>query len=168
MARDTAEFAQQNGERAMQAATFGMTWAREFAEESFGQGRLAFDGFLKMSRRMARDFETQAAAWREHTTALTERTFANTFEYSQKLARAKEPQDFAQLQSEFLARQSQLFADQTKEFGQRMQKAAQEFAQTASTAMAEAQRRSEAEQNAVAVATTRAEQASRRQARADA
>ena len=34
MARDTADFAQQSSERAMQAATFGLTWAREMAEES--------------------------------------------------------------------------------------------------------------------------------------
>src|SRR5262245_7398740 len=37
MARDSAEFAQQTGERAMQAATFGLTWAREFTEENFTQ-----------------------------------------------------------------------------------------------------------------------------------
>src|SRR5262245_13307276 len=34
MARDTADFAQQSSERAMQAANFGMIWGREFAEES--------------------------------------------------------------------------------------------------------------------------------------
>src|SRR5262245_22338789 len=37
MARDTAEFAQQSSERAMQAANFGMNWGREFAEVSFNQ-----------------------------------------------------------------------------------------------------------------------------------
>jgi hypothetical protein len=50
-----------------------------------------------------------------------------------------------------------------------MQKAAQEMAHTTSSAIAEAGRRAESGQNAVAAATTRAEQASRRpQQRADA
>ena len=169
MARDTTEFAQQSGERAMQAANFGMTWAREFAEESFGHSRQALDGFLKVSRKMAEDFERQAAAIREQTAELTEKTLSNTFEFGEKLARAKEPQEFAQCQSEFMARQAQTIADQTKEFGQKMQKAAQEMAHTTSSAIAEAGRRAESGQNAVAAATTRAEQASRRpQQRADA
>ncbi len=169
MARDTTEFAQQSSERAMQAANFGMTWAREFAEESFGHSRQALDGFLKVSRKMAEDFERQAAAIREQTAELTEKTLSNTFEFGEKLARAKEPQEFAQCQSEFMARQAQTIADQTKEFGQKMQKAAQEMAHTTSSAIAEAGRRAESGQNAVAAATTRAEQASRRpQQRADA
>lgn len=160
MARDTAEFAQQSGERAMQAANFGLIWGREFAEESFHQSQRAFDGFLRVSRKMAEEFETQAAAIREHMTALTQKTLANTMEYGQKLAHAKEPQEFAQCQSEFMARQAQTIADQTKEFGQRMQKVAQAFASNASSAMAEATRRSE---EAVSTMTSRAEQVAKRQ-----
>lgn len=163
MARDTTEFAQQSGERAMQAATFGTTWAREFAEESLSQSRQALDGFLKVSRKMAEDFENQACAMREHTTALTEKTLANTMEFGQKLARAKEPQEIAQCQSEFMARQAQTIADQTKVFGQKMQKAAQEFAQTTSHAMAEAGRRTEDAPSVVVGVSSRAEQSSRRQ-----
>ena len=123
MARDSTEFAQQSGERAMQAVAFGMTWAREFAEDGFSQGKQALDGFLRVSRKMAEDFENQACAMRENATALTEKTLSNTMEFGQKLARAKEPQEFAQCQSEFLARQAQAVADQTKVFGERMQKA---------------------------------------------
>jgi len=125
MARDTADFAQQSSERAMQAANFGMTWGREFAEESFNQSRQAVDGFLRVARNMAEDFETQAIATREQMTSLTHKTLSNTMEFGQKLAQAKEPQEFAQSQSEFMARQAQMIADQTKEFGQKMQKAAQ-------------------------------------------
>ena len=163
MARDSAEFAQQSGERAMQAATVGMTWARDFTEESFNQSRQAFDAFLRISRKMAEDFEKQASAMREHTTALTEKTLSNTMDYGQKLARAKEPQEIAQCQSEFLARQAQVLADQTKLFGEKVQKAAHEFAQTASSALAEAGRRAEEGPSIVAGATSRAEQSSKRQ-----
>lgn len=160
MARDTADFAQQSGERAMQAANFGMAWGREFAEESFNQSRQAVDAFVRVSRKMAEDFEAQAAAIREHMTSLTQKTLSNTMEFGQKMASVKEPQEFAQCQSEFMARQAQTIADQTKEFGQKMQKAAQTFATNASSAMAEATRRSE---DAVSTMTSRAEQASKRQ-----
>ena len=163
MARDSAEFAQQSGERAMQAATFGMTWARDFTEESFSQGKQAIDGFLRVSRKMAEDFESQANALRERATALTEKTIANTMDYGQKLTRAKEPQDIAQCQSEFLARQAQVLADQTKAFGENMQKVAQDFAKSCSNAMAEASRRAEDAPSVVAGVSSRAEQAARRQ-----
>ena len=163
MARDSAEFAQQSGERAMQAATFGMTWARDFTEESFSQGKQALDSFLRVSRKMAEDFENHACAIRAQATALTEQTLTNTMEYGQKLARAKEPQEVAQCQSEFMARQAQMLADQTKVFGEKVQKAAHEFAQTASSALAEAGRRAEEGPSIVAGATSRAEQSSKRQ-----
>jgi hypothetical protein len=159
MARDTADFAQQSSERAMQAANFGMNWGREFAEVSFNQSRQAVDGFMRMTRKMAEDFESQATVMREHMTSLTQKTLSNTMEYGEKLAQAKEPQEFAQCQSEYLARQAQTLADQTKEFGQKMQKAAQVFATNASTAMAEASRRTEQE---VQNLTSRAEQATKR------
>src|SRR5215468_516291 len=163
MARDTADFAQQSSERAMQAANFGMTWGREFAEESFNQSRQAVDSFLRAARKMAEDFETQAIATREQMTSLTHKTLSNTMEFGQKLAHAKEPQEFAQCQSEFMARQAQMIADQTKEFGQKMQKAAQMFASNASSVMAEASRRSE---EAVSTIASRVDQTSKRQ-RAD-
>ena len=163
MARDSTEFAQQSGERAMQAATFGMTWAREFAEEGFTQSRQAFDSLLRVSRKMAEDFENQACAMREQATTLTEKTLANTMELGQKLARAKEPQEIAQCQSEFLARQAQMLTDQTRAFGEKVQNAAHEFAQTASSAMADAGRRAGEGPSIVAGATSRTEQSSKRQ-----
>ena len=156
MARDSSDFAQHSSERAMQAANFGMTWSREFAEEAFSQSRQAVDAFLRVGRKMAEDFENQATVVREHMTSLTQKTLSNTMEYGEKLSRAKEPQEFAQCQSEFLARQAQTVADQTKE----IQKAAQIFASNASSAMAEATRRSE---DAVSNISSRAEQASKRQ-----
>ena len=159
MARDSSDFAQQSSERAMQAANFGMTWSREFAEQTFGQSRQAVDAFLRVSRKMAEDFENQATVVREHMTSLTQMTLSNMMEYGEKLSRAKEPQEFAQCQSEFLARQAQTIADQTREFSQKFQRAAQLFASNASNAMTEAARKSE---DVVSNIASRAEQASKR------
>ena len=160
MARDSSDFAQQSSERAMQAANFGMTWSREFAEQTFGQSRQAVDAFLRVAQKMAEDFENHATVVREHMTSLTQKTLSNTMEYGEKLSRAKEPQEFAQCQSEFLASQAQTIADQTKEFSQKIQKAAHLFASNASNAMTEASRRSE---DAVSNISSRAEQAAKRQ-----
>ena len=143
----------------MQAANFGMSWGREFAEVSFNQSRQAIDGFMRMTRKMAEDFENQASVIREHMTALTQKTVANTMEYGEKLTSAKEPQDFAQFQSEFLSRQAQTLADQTKEFSQKMERAAQVFANDASSAIAEATRRTESGVQNIA---SRTEQATKR------
>ena len=69
----------------MQAANFGMTWSREFAEQTFGQSRQAVDAFLRVSRKMAEDFENQATVVREHMTSLTQMTLSNMMEYGEKL-----------------------------------------------------------------------------------
>jgi hypothetical protein len=164
MARDSAEFAQQTGERAMEAATFGLTWAREFAEENFSQGKNALDSFMRVSRKMTEDLEDQLCAIRAHNTALAEQMLGNTMEFGQKLARAKEPQEFAQCQSEFMARQAQAIADQTKVLGQKIQQAAQEFAKTTSSAMNEAAKRTADAPSVVSSVSSRAEQASKRRA----
>jgi hypothetical protein len=162
MARDSTEFAQQSGERAVQAATFGFTWARDFTEESFSHGRQAMDSFLRVSRKMAEDFENQMCAIRQHTTALTEQTLTNTMEFGQKLARAKEPQEVAQCQNEYITRQTQAIADQTKVLGEKMQQAAQEFAQTASGAIGEVAKRTADAPSVVAGVSSRAEQSAKR------
>jgi hypothetical protein len=156
---------QANTDRAMQAATAGFTWAREFAEESFSQGKRTFDGLMQVTRKMAEDWERQAKTFREHATALTEKSVSNTLEYGQKLARAKEPQEFAQCQSEYLNRQTQTLADGTKEFTERMQQASRSFQENASNAMAESSRRAG---QTVSNIDSRTEQASRRQQRAEA
>jgi hypothetical protein len=160
MPRET-DFAQAGSDRALQAATMGMNWARQFAEESFNQGKRTFDGLFRVARKMAEDWESQAATVREQTTVLTEKAFSNAMEFGQKLANAKEPQEFAECQSEYLARQAQTFADGTKEFGERMQQVTRNLASNASRVMAEASRRGEE-------AVSRAEQqTSRRQQRAE-
>lgn len=150
---------QANTDRAIQAATAGFTWAREFAEESFTQGRRTFDGLMRVTRKMAEDWETQAKTFREHATALTEKSVSNTMEYGQKLAQAKGPQEFAQCQSEYVARQAQTIADGTKDLTERMQQASRTFQENASNAMAETSRRTG---ETVSNIGSRAEQASRR------
>ena len=137
-----ANFAQNSNEQVMQAV-FGFTWAREFAQESFDQGKRGFDRFLRVTRRVAEDGQNQATTIREQSTAVTQKTLSNTMEFGQKLARVKQPLEFTQCQIEYLARQAQAVADGTKELVHQMQQAAESFASNASSVMAEARRHEE-------------------------
>ena len=142
MTKDTTEFTQQNSERAMQAANLGMNWARELAEQSLDQSKVVLDGLFKVTRKMAEEFDDQALAIREHSTALTEKTLSNTFDFGRKLTRLREPQELVELQSEFISRQSQTVADQTKELGQKIKKGTEKLANITAGAAARPSRAS--------------------------
>ena len=122
---EQSKFAQQSAERAMDSTNFGLRWAREFAEQTLSQSKVALDGFLKASNKMAKDFESQSSAIREHTTALAEKALSNSMDFGQKCLRVNEPGELVQLQTEFMSQQAQMFAEQTRELGQQIQSATQ-------------------------------------------
>jgi hypothetical protein len=130
MTKET-EFTQQNSERAMQAASLGMNWARELTEQSLNQSGLFLDGMFKVTRKMSEELEDQASAIREHSISLTAKTLSNTLDFGHKLTRLKEPQELVELQSEFMSRQSQAVADHTKELGQKIKSGTEKMANTA-------------------------------------
>jgi hypothetical protein len=136
MARSTMDFAQPNTERATD-------WMRAIAEQNLNQSKAAFEGLLTVARKAVRDVDQQTAAICEHSMTFAEETLSNTFAH--KLMHMKEPQELAQIQSEFVSRQAQLLGDQTKELGQRIMQGAHEAAKTVREAAAEPTRkRSEA------------------------
>jgi hypothetical protein len=122
---EQSAIAQQNAERAMESANLGLNWAREFAEQTMTQSKVALDALLKASNKMAKDFESQSSAIREHTIALTEKALSNSVDFGQKCLRAKEPDELIRLQTEFMSQQAQIFAEQTRELGQQIQSATQ-------------------------------------------
>src|SRR5262245_24359467 len=141
MAKDKMDFAQQNTERAMQATN----WMHAIAEQNLNQSKAAFEGFLMVARNAVRGVDQQAAAICEHSFSLAEQTLANTFDFANRLVRMKEPQEFAQIQTEFVSRQALLLRDQTKELGQSIMQGASEVTQTTLERSAETLRkRSEA------------------------
>jgi hypothetical protein len=138
MARSTMDFAQQNTDRATD-------WMRAIAEQNLNQSKAAFDGLLTVARKAVRDVDQQTAAICEHSMTFAEETLSNTFDFAHKLMHMKEPQELAQIQSEFVSRQAQLLGDQTKELGQAIMQGAHEAAKTVREAAAEPTRkRSEA------------------------
>jgi len=114
MAKDKMDFAQQNTERAMQATN----WMRAIAEQNLNQGKAAFEGFLTVARDALRGVDQQAAGICKLSFSLAEQTLANTFDFANQLVRMKDPQEFVQIQTEFVSRQGQLLGEQTKEIEQ--------------------------------------------------
>jgi hypothetical protein len=144
MARNPTDFAHQNAERAVQATNYGMNWMREIAEQNLNQSKVAVESFLTITRKAIDGLDQQASAIRERSMALADETFQNTFDFAQKLVRLREPQELAQLQSEFISRQAQVFGDQTRELGQKIMQGANDLAKSAESAAESTRRRSEA------------------------
>jgi phasin family protein len=122
MAKGTVEFTHQNTERAFQAASVGMDWMREAAEQSLHQSQAVVKTLLALSRKTGDGLNQQASAIHRGALALAEETFSNVFECGQKIARVKDPQQFVQAQSDFLSRQAEILASHSKELAQTVAK----------------------------------------------
>ena len=107
-----------------------MNWFRQITEHNLKQSRAAMEELVRMTRRMADGFGNPASAICEHSISLAEETLSNTFDCGFKLVRLSEPQELAQLQTEFVSRQAQTIAEQTKELNERFVKGAEELANT--------------------------------------
>ena len=145
MAKSPADFAQQNTERAVQVTNYGMNWMREITEQNLYQSKAGLEGLFMITRKAIDGIDHQASVIRERSMFLAEETLSNAFDFAQRLVRMREPQELAQVQSEFLSRQAQVLGDQTKELGQSFMQGANEVANSTMQAAAEsARRRSEA------------------------
>jgi phasin len=98
---------------------------RNMAEQSVIQARQAFESFMTATQQAAAKFEegttaTQAGAKAagEKIMRFAERNIAASFEVAQRLARAKDLQEMAQIQQEFLRSQMQTLSEQAKELVQ--------------------------------------------------
>jgi len=108
---------------------------RSFAEQSVAQARKAFDGFLQAANQAMGQLEGTAQAARSgaHEIAqksmnYAEQNVAATFDFAQKLMRAKDAAEVMGLQSEYLSRQMQTISTQVQDLGQTAAKLAMEAA----------------------------------------
>ncbi len=104
---------------------------RQMAEQSVEQAKKAFDGFIAAAQQAVSNFEGQAAATQtgakdvgKRAMAFAEQNVASSFEFAQKLARAKGIEEIMRLQAEFVKTQMQTLSDQAKELGETATKAA--------------------------------------------
>lgn len=111
------------------------TQMRQFAEQSVEQARKAVDGFMAAAQKAVTTAETQAATAQSNaknvgTKAMTfaEQNIANSFEFAQKLVRAKDIQEVMALQQEYLQTQMKAMSEQAKDLGTVASKAAMDGA----------------------------------------
>jgi len=125
MAKDQTELAQENTQRAIQAANFGAEWITEIAEQNLGQSKASVTGVLTLTRKALDRFGQQASAVQNHSLAFAETTLDNAFSFGKKVLQVKEPTEFAQAQSDFLSSQAQALSDHAKKLGSVFEEATQ-------------------------------------------
>src|SRR3954464_4771998 len=103
---------------------------RTMAERSVTQTRQALDSFLGAARRTAETMgqttdKVQAGAkdMAQRTLSAAEQNIRTTLDYAERLVRAKDLQEAAQIQSEFVRSQVEAMQAQMKEFGSAAQSA---------------------------------------------
>src|SRR5215212_7935997 len=97
---------------------------RNMAERSVTQTRQALESFLQAARRTAETMEqttdkVQASSkdMAQKTLSAVEQNLRTSLDYAERLVRAKDLQEAAQIQSEFVRTQSEAMQAQMKEFG---------------------------------------------------
>lgn len=95
---------------------------KAFAERSMEQARTAFDSFVTAAQQAANVAQTQAmnahsGAREVGTLAMqfTERNIASSFEFAQKLMRAKDATEVAAMHSDFVTSQVAALTEQARE-----------------------------------------------------
>ncbi len=98
---------------------------RSFAEQSVAQARKAFEGFIEAANQAVGQMQDRAEAAHggaseiaQKSMQYAEQNVASTFEFAQKLMRAKNAAEVMGLQTEYLGRQMQALSAQVHELGQ--------------------------------------------------
>jgi phasin len=108
---------------------------RRIAEQSMQQAQRAFEGFINAAQQAAGEVESRANRARAGTRDVTEkamsfaeRNVAASFDFAQKLVRARDLDEVMRLQREYIQAQIQALNEQAKEIGQTVSKAAMDAA----------------------------------------
>jgi phasin len=98
---------------------------RGFVEQSVSQARTAFNGLVDAANQAVAQWQGQAQSARSGASEIAhksmgyaEKNMAASFDFAQKLMRARDPQEVMRLQSEFLSAQMQTLSAQAQELGQ--------------------------------------------------
>jgi phasin len=105
---------------------------RQAAENTLSQARQAVDQYMREATRLYGAVEASAEAAQSGAREINRKAlgFAETnvqatFDFAQRLVRAKDPKDIVQLQQEFLKQQVEQMSGQMKELGEHATQTAQ-------------------------------------------
>ena len=98
---------------------------RALAEKSVEQAKQAIEGFMAAAHNTVSVIEGQAETARkgakdvgQKAMGFAERNIASSFDFAQKLVRAKDMQEMLELQASYIRTQMQVLGEQAKELGQ--------------------------------------------------
>jgi phasin len=98
---------------------------RNVAEHSVVQARQAFDHFMSAAQKAAAQIESQTAVAKagakdagEKMIEFAERNVTTSFDFAQRLVRAKDLEEMMKLQTEFVRSQMEALAEQAQAIGQ--------------------------------------------------
>ena len=104
---------------------------RAFAEKSVEQAKQAFNSFISAAQHAANTAENQAASARtgakevgETAIDFTKRNIASSFEFAEKLVRAKDVQELTALHTDYVKSQIAALTEQAKELSKQAAKLA--------------------------------------------
>ena len=102
---------------------------RAFAEKSVEQAKQAFNSFISAAQHAVNTAENQAASARTGATQVgelavdfTKRNIASSFEFAEKLVRAKDAKELTALHSDYVKSQIAALTDQAKELSKQAAK----------------------------------------------
>jgi len=101
---------------------------RVFAEKSMEQAKLAFDSFCSATQKAVSTANKQASGAKgvgELALRFAERNIAASFDFAQRLVRAKDSQEVMALHSDYVKSQVTAFSDQAKELTKQAAKMAE-------------------------------------------
>jgi phasin len=104
---------------------------RNVAEHTVVQARQAFENFIEAAQKAASKWEEQAAAAQAgakdaggRVMSFAEQNMARSFDFAQRLTRAKDLEEMMRLQAEFVQSQMATLSEQAKEIGESASQAA--------------------------------------------
>ncbi len=102
---------------------------RAFAEKSVEQAKQAFDGFISAAQHAVNTAESQAATARtgakeigELAIGFTQKNVASSFEFAEKLVRAKDAEELTALHTDYVKSQIAALTEQAKELSKQVTK----------------------------------------------
>jgi len=102
---------------------------RALAEKSVEQAKQAIEGFISAAHRTVSVLEGQAETARKgakdvggKAMEFAERNITSSFDFAQKLVRAKDVQEMLELHASYVRTQMQVLAEQAKEIGESTRK----------------------------------------------
>ncbi|MEM6381268.1 MAG: phasin family protein [Pseudomonadota bacterium] len=110
---------------------------RDFADQSVGQARKAFDTFMANAQDAIGKVEVSASSaqaagsdMQKEAMSFAETQVADAFDLAQKMVRAKDAQELMTIQANYMRQQMEAMTKQGKEMGDKMTAVAQEAAKS--------------------------------------